>query len=334
MASPKAKVLVVGSGGIGTIAALNLELGGQVEVPSVLRSNYEIVNTNGFTIRSCEHGEIQNWRPSKVLNTVPIMSDSAIDRQFDYIVCCTRNIPDVTPTVCDIIAPAVTPSHTSIVLIQNGLNIEKSLFHRFPSNIVISGVSRIDAHEIAPGIIEQKQNDLLHIGPFQNPNLSDEEQRLAAQRFVAIYSAGGRTTCLYKPDTGFDRWSKLVYNASWNPICAITGLDTGELQKMGRAMDTLVIPAMKEVLEVAQAAGHQLPEDIVYKTIQSNPVEENIVPSMQIDLKKGNFIEHENILGEIVREARNGRGVATPVLTVLYEITTVLQWRTQRRRGT
>lgn len=220
------------------------------------------------------------------MNTVPIMSDSAIDRQFDYIVCCTKNIPDVTPTVCDIIAPAVTLSHTSIVLIQNGLNIEKSLFHRFPSNIVISGVSRIDAHEITPGIIEQKQNDLLHIGPFQNPNLSDEEQRLAAQRFVAIYSAGGRTTCLYKPDTGFDRWSKLVYNASWNPICAITGLDTGELQKMGRAMDTLVIPAMKEVLEVAQAAGHQLPEDIVYKTIQSNPVEENIVPSMQIDLKK------------------------------------------------
>lgn len=67
MASPKAKVLVVGSGGIGTIAALNLELGGQVEVSSVLRSNYEIVNTNGFAIRSCEHGEIQNWRPSKGL---------------------------------------------------------------------------------------------------------------------------------------------------------------------------------------------------------------------------------------------------------------------------
>ncbi|CAH0004294.1 unnamed protein product, partial [Clonostachys byssicola] len=47
----------------------------------------------------------------------------------------------------------------------------------------------------------------------------------------------------------------------------------------------------------------------------------------------GNYIEHENILGEIIREARKGRGVATPVLTVLYEITTALQWRTRKNKG-
>lgn len=200
--------------------------------------------------------------------------------------CCTKNIPDINPTICDIIAPAVTPGHTAIVLIQNGLNIQKPLFNRFPTNIIISGVSRIDAHEIAPGIVEQKQNDLLHIGAFENDHLSNEEQQAAAQRFVDIYSAGGKTTCLYKPDVDFDRWSKLVYNASFNPICALTGLNTGDLQKVGRLIDTLVIPAMKEVLDVAHVAGHSLPENVVEDTIRSNPIDENIAPSMQIDLQK------------------------------------------------
>jgi 2-dehydropantoate 2-reductase len=207
-------------------------------------------------------------------------------RSFDYIVCCTKNIPDIIPTLCDIIAPAVTPGHTGIVLIQNGLNIERPFLHRFPTNVIISGISRIDAHEVAPGIIEQKQNDLLHIGAFNNPSLNAKVQEVAAKRFVEIYSMGGKTTCLYQPDVDFDRWSKLVYNASFNPICALTRLNTGELQKTGRVMDTLVIPAMKEVLAVAKMAGHPLPESIISDTIRSNPMNENITPSMQIDLEK------------------------------------------------
>lgn len=65
MASPKSRVLLLGSGGVGTIAALNLEIGGLAQVTSVLRSNYAAVSLLGFTIKSCEHGEIQNWRPSE-----------------------------------------------------------------------------------------------------------------------------------------------------------------------------------------------------------------------------------------------------------------------------
>lgn len=65
MASAKARVLLVGSGGVGSIAALNLENGGQAEVSSVLRANYEVVKSNGFTFKSCEHGEIRHWRPTE-----------------------------------------------------------------------------------------------------------------------------------------------------------------------------------------------------------------------------------------------------------------------------
>ncbi|KAF5642442.1 2-dehydropantoate 2-reductase [Fusarium tjaetaba] len=281
----KNRVLLIGSGGIGTIAALNLETGGLAEVTSVLRSNYKVVRSKGFTIRSCQHGDIESWRPTESLDAIPSRYD-AQGRPFDFIVCCTKNIPDIIPTLCDIIAPAVTPGHTAIVLIQNGLNIERPFSHQFQNNVIVSGISRIDAHELAPGIIEHKQNDVLHIGAFNNPSLHFKVQEMAAKRFVEIYGMGGKTTCLYKPDVNFDRWSKLVYNASFNPICALTHLNTGELQRTGRAVDTLVIPAMKEVMAVAKKEGHELPERIIDDTIKSNPIHDNITPSMQIDLEK------------------------------------------------
>ncbi|KAK1982328.1 6-phosphogluconate dehydrogenase [Colletotrichum cereale] len=328
----KRRVLLVGAGGIGTIAALNLERGGSAEVTAVLRSNFDVVGRNGFSITSCDHGSLENWRPSQVLNAVPGISDPGHAARYDYIVCCTKNIPDAGPRLPDIIAPAVSPGHTVIVLIQNGLNIQLPFLSRFPSNIVLSGVSRIDAHEVSPGVVEQKQHDLLHIGAFLSPVLDTEEQRGAAQQFVSIYGAAGMTTCLYRPDVDFDRWSKLVYNASFNPICALTGLNASELQMAGRTMDTMVVPAMREVLAAAAAAGHDISEDIIEKTIGLNPIEENIKPSMQVDFEKGNLIEHENILGEVVRGAQK-HGVPTPILGVLYEICCAHQWRFKKARG-
>jgi ketopantoate reductase len=62
---PKKLVLLIGCGGVGTIAALNLETGGRAEVHAVLRSNFEKVTELGFCIQSCDHGEIKGWRPSK-----------------------------------------------------------------------------------------------------------------------------------------------------------------------------------------------------------------------------------------------------------------------------
>ena len=62
--SNKANVLLVGSGGVGILAAYNLEVGGLASVTSVLRSNYDAVSRNGFTITSLDHGYVKGWKPS------------------------------------------------------------------------------------------------------------------------------------------------------------------------------------------------------------------------------------------------------------------------------
>lgn len=60
----KANVLLVGSGGVGTMAAYALEQGGKASVTAVLRSNYKAVSEKGFQINSIQHGQVKNWKPS------------------------------------------------------------------------------------------------------------------------------------------------------------------------------------------------------------------------------------------------------------------------------
>lgn len=60
----KVNVLLVGSGGVGTMAAYALEKGGRASVTAVLRSNYDTVNKEGFTINSIQHGNVKEWKPS------------------------------------------------------------------------------------------------------------------------------------------------------------------------------------------------------------------------------------------------------------------------------
>lgn len=62
--SRKKTVLVIGAGSVGAIAALNLEVGGLASVTVALRSNYNAVKAQGYTIDSCDHGSLKGFRPS------------------------------------------------------------------------------------------------------------------------------------------------------------------------------------------------------------------------------------------------------------------------------
>lgn len=124
------------------------------------------------------------------------------------------------------------------------------------------------------------------LAPFTIPRLHVDDERRAAEHFVAIYSAGGKTSCLHDPDVAHDRWKKLVYNATLNPICALTGINIGDLHLADSAMNSLIVPAMEEVVRVSEAKGCSLPKSVIDDIIRSNPVEEKISPSMQKDFEE------------------------------------------------
>lgn len=64
MSEQKARVLIVGTGGVGTMSAYALEQGGKAEVTAVMRSNYEAVKANGVNIDSVQYGNGIKFRPT------------------------------------------------------------------------------------------------------------------------------------------------------------------------------------------------------------------------------------------------------------------------------
>ncbi len=61
----KANVLLLGGGAVGAIAALNIEAGGLGAVTVVCRSNFSVVEKEGYAIESVDHGKIDAWRPTR-----------------------------------------------------------------------------------------------------------------------------------------------------------------------------------------------------------------------------------------------------------------------------
>ena len=232
------------------------------------------------------------------------------------------------------ISPAVTPGVSNIVLIQNGLNIESPFIKAFPQNTIISGTSFNESHQIGPGTIAHTDTDTVSFGAFENPNLPTAQQQLAAQRFTTIYSAAGKCNATYDANVGFVRWRKLLYNACLNPICAITGLDTGLLQLSPEIIRTnLVIPAMHEIRAAAKACGgHDLPESLIPHMISLDAITTYNAPSMLLDVRAQRFREFENLLGEPLR-AGSAKGVPMPTLTVLYHILAAMQWKLKVEKG-
>lgn len=68
MSSPDERVynvMVIGAGGVGTMAAVALENSKRARVTAVLRSNYQTASDNGFEIDSIDHGKLAGWRPTQ-----------------------------------------------------------------------------------------------------------------------------------------------------------------------------------------------------------------------------------------------------------------------------
>ncbi|KAF4556071.1 Ketopantoate reductase PanE/ApbA-like protein 3 [Elsinoe fawcettii] len=294
------RVLVVGGGGVGTIAALNLVAGGRARVTMVLRSNYQQVMDTGYTIESVDHGTLTDWQPheglsytaivvgelgrltgSEVLQAVPDMTGR--EDWFRYVVCATKNIQDRRPLMAEVVAPAVTPGKTTVVLIQNGWNIEIPYFRLFPDSMVLSGMSWIGCHEAKSGLIKHTFADKLKIGPFRNPRFSPEDEELIAVDFVSRYGAGGKTDIEYDDNALRSRWMKQLYNASINPLTALLDMNVTLLNASGALLD-IARPVVLELQTVGNRLGFHVKDEEVEALLR--PDHTGFEPSMLVDREK------------------------------------------------
>lgn len=117
---------------------------------------------------------------------------------------------------------------TAIVLLENGVGIERSMFKAYPDACVISGVTMVSS-TLYGTTVSHVGTDAVSFGPFINKNLDKEVQIEKAKEFTKLYY-NEHNKAKYDVNVKYIRWRKLVYNGAINTTCAITNVDVGRLE--------------------------------------------------------------------------------------------------------
>ena len=322
------KVLVHGAGAIGAVYIYILLQAG-CSVTAVCRSNYDAVKANGFTIDSDRYGQGIKTYP-KVARTP---EEAASQGPFDFIIVSTKALPGQRISTPEIIKPAVTEGKTAIVLIQNGIGIEDEYATAFPSNPLLSCVVYLPATQISPGHVSTGAIERLQIGTCPAAQEPTSPAKQAAEQLQSTIASAGGNAELHE-DIQAQRWSKLLINASWNPICALTlSRDVAFLASSALA-EKLVTDVMHEVVAIAQARGYaNVTSEIAREQLQralDRKGTKGIEPSMLVDVVNGLRMEVEVILGNPIKVARE-LGVDVPRLETLYVLLKALDEATALR---
>lgn len=297
------KILVIGAGAIGSLYGGKLaQAGAQVSV--VARSDFEKVKKSGIEVKSC-FGDF-HFTPHEVLRDVKDFRGNA-----DYILVSTKVLPEID--VATLIKPALG-AETSIILLQNGIHIEKEIATKFPNHNLISALAFVCVGKIAPGVIHHQDYGRLIIGDFPQ-GISNKTTKLA-EFFKKV-----NVPVEVSENIQVERWKKLVWNAPFNPISVLAGgINTNQIL-VNEAARKLVKNVMKEVCILAEIDGCKLPENIIEKNIEMTEKMTPYKTSMLLDFEAKRKMEVEAILGNAIRFAEEKK-VEVPYLTSLYGLLT------------
>lgn len=306
-ASTPPSVLVIGAGAVGAFFGSALARQG-ARVSVVCRSDYAAVEAHGYEIRSPLLGD-HRFVPQQVFGNA-----SEARGAFDYVVLATKVLA-TTDRVALLRSPV--SAGTSIVLLQNGVDIEPEIAAAFPENEVISAIAFIAVTRTAPGKVHHQSEGSLVIGRFPHGESPRTEQLASMFKASAI-------PCRVTPDIGTARWQKALWNAAFNPISMMGGvLDTSAILRAPESRD-FIRATMLEISATARAAGHPIDEALIDKLIQGTVAMPPYKTSMAIDFEHGRPMEIEAILGNVVRTARR-LGVLVPRLETIYAVAKMIE---------
>jgi 2-dehydropantoate 2-reductase len=297
----KPTLLTIGTGALGGYYAGILQRGGMA-LTMLARSDYQKIKKDGVQVKSWK--EDFTYHPTHVIQSTSELSDFP-----DYIAVFLKVLPQIDPI--EIIKGAVGPK-TTILLVQNGTQIEQPIQKAFPNNEVIGAIAFICCQRLAPGVIDHQDFGHLKIGTFPN-KITDQTKELQH-----CFQKGGEK-CEITKNIVAARWEKLVWNAPFNSISAILGGVDTKFMLSDPECYKLCQNIMKEVIAIAHADQNPIPENIDEKLLDYT---QKMVPyktSMALDFLAKRPLEVEAILGNAIQRARELQ-VAIPHLEATYAL--------------
>lgn len=313
MDNKKTKILLFGTGAVGSFYAGKLSQAGAV-VSVVSRSDYDVVKKQGIKIRSVL-GDFQ-FIPDRVLKSGAEYKDNP-----DFVLVATKVLPEID--IYNLIKDSVT-AESSIVLLQNGIDIEKTTAEKFPENEIISALAFICVSRTGYGMIDHQDYGRIVIGKY--PGGITDRVRLLEKLFAESGLPVESTR-----DVIAARWKKLLWNAPFNPLSVICGGADTKVMLGNPEVKILCTEIMNEVLQLSIADSHPLDRSMIIKNIEDTEKMTPYKTSMLLDYENKRPMEVDAILGNALRIAGK-YNIKTPHLKTLYALLTLINDKNLKSR--
>lgn len=322
------QILVVGAGAVGGFYASRFDAE-SAHVSLVCRSNYEAVRERGLQLRTHSFGDY-TFVPHAVYGSVEAAAHA--EHVWDYVVVATKAL-SMDSDAAQLVAPVVR-ENTTLVLVQNGIDIERPFRNAFPHTPIVSAVTVISAALEAPNTVTQFRWTRISFGPYvkdlRGTADSDDARALltrgeqGAHAMAELLQRGGvRDAEIYDAmHLQMVRWHKLCINASMNVSGVLAGGRGNADMVREPELRAHIEACMHEVLDAApHVFGCALPDKLAPPEAILRSTERNTgsTSSMVQDWLAGRPLELEAILGNGLRLAE-AHGAKMPRLHTMYAL--------------
>jgi 2-dehydropantoate 2-reductase len=295
------RICVVGCGAVGSLFAANLAQLDDVEVWAydASEAHVDAINANGLRLSGA----------GEVLSHPRATADPAELPACDFGIVATKAMH----TDAAIGATAHAFAAGAVATVQNGIGNEEVLARHVER--VIRGTTFPAGKILEPGHVQWDVKGDTTLGPFEPAPAAQVE----IERLADACTRGGMPTTAVADARG-PQWRKVIFNASTNPVGALTGLTHGRVCERPD-LRALVSGLVDEGKAVAAAQGIELdsdPEALIDHAAKPEVAYNHKASMLQdVEARRGTEIDYLN--GGIVRFGRE-HGVPTPLNAAIWAL--------------
>lgn len=294
------KICIVGCGAVGSLFAAHLAKAGEAEIWAydVWKEHTDAIQANGLRLSGA----------AEFTARLHATSDPKELPRCEYGIVATKAIHSrhaIAQTA------QVFKEASAVCSVQNGVGNEEILAEYV--KYVIRGTTFPAGHPIGPGHIGYDIKGDTWIGPFE----PTQTPMSRVEELAGLMTRSGMNTIALKDARGA-QWTKLIFNASTNPVGALTLLHHGAATRFSPT-GTLFNDLIAEGESVARALGIELhgdPRQLVQKGANA-PGKHRASMLQDILAKRQTEVDFMN--GAIVKWGEQAR-VPTPLNRALWEL--------------
>ena len=278
---------VVGAGAMGGVYGLSLiDAGYEVDFLDVNLDHIKSVKKDGFRISGIGGQRVQKVNISAHENDFVNSADVVLFQAH------TTGTKSAANSVATVLKP-----DGWVITLQNGIGNIEALSAVLGEERVVGGISYHSAALEDLGHVSHTNGGATFIGEL-NGAISKRVKDLAEAFKKASLSPEITTDILGVI------WGKFVVNCGINPLCAVTGLRSGEIARNNAAAE-MQTKILEEIMAVVEAKGIKLPNNDMITYVKRLTRARYNKPSMQQHIEAGRLTEIDALNGALVSEAKS-----------------------------